>query len=81
MCAGACETISSGQADYLIVGTELSEQYIDKQVNLKNYVKKCTDFQEDAKVITEDQLKKLVATCNNMEENHVDVLRFMKYGH
>ena len=62
------------------MGTVLSEQYIDKHVDLKNDVKKCTDFQEDAKIITEDQLKKLVATCTNMEENHVDVLRFMKYG-
>jgi hypothetical protein len=53
---------------------------MDKTVDLKNDVKKCTDFQQDAIIITEEQLKKLVATCTDVEENHIDVLRFMKYG-
>lgn len=45
LCKGACDSkIPGGQPDYLIVGTVLSEQYLDKQLDLKNDVKKCTDF-------------------------------------
>ena len=44
ICNGVCETTISQGRDYLIVGTVLSQQYQDKPSDLKNDVKKCTDF-------------------------------------
>ena len=47
---------------------------------MKDDVKKCTDFGSNAQIITEDQLRKLVAMSHNTTENEVDVLRFIKFG-
>ena len=85
LCNDFCENSDfkklDDQSEYLIVGAVLSRQFDHQELGYKRELKQYTDFKESSKVISEQQMQRLLASSTTLKESEIDVLRSIKNKH